>query len=420
MRRIALLSSILLLAATLPALAVTQGRIMGEVVDENDEPIPGVTITVTTPELTDYEEVLETNKKGRFTAVFLDATKSYMFKFQKEGFRTVEESVKPQPGANRRVSFMMPSYRAQPAQETDEVPTGADTRGLTEAQKVFNEGVLASQQGDAEAALAKFQEAVGLDPELMQAHLALAGMYLTQHNDQAAAEAAEAALALDPNEIRAVEIAYDAHDALGNTEKAEQYLEQLQETGIDTSARLFNTGVAALNVGDDETAAEKFKAALEEDPELVPAYGALAVVLLRMEDYEGSLEAADQTLARDPENARAKRMRYQALRLLGRIDEAAAVFQELSPEDQQEAIQLQYQAAAELFNAGQTEEAVAMLEAVVAAVPSHGKAHYMLGLSYTNLNQTAAAREHFEKFLEVAPDDPEAGTAREMLEYLGD
>jgi regulator of sirC expression with transglutaminase-like and TPR domain len=30
----------------------------------------------------------------------------------------------------------------------------------------------------------------------------------------------------------------------------------------------------------------------------------------------------------------------------------------------------------------------------------------------------AGARQHFERFIELAPDDPEVATAREMLSYL--
>lgn len=421
MRRNFLLLSTLLTVVFVaaPALAVTQGRIMGEVVDENGEPIPGVSITITTPELTDYKDELKTNKKGRFTAVFLDATKNYMFKFEKDGYRTLEEPVKPQVGANRRVTFNMPSYRAQPAQETSEVPTGAAARGLTEAQKVFNEGVVAAQEGDVETALAKFEEAATMDPELMQAHLARAGAYLDQDRYQEAANAAETALEIEPQEVRAMEIAYDAYSGLGEQEKMELYLTKLQETGIDISVRLFNAGVAALNVGDNKTAAEKFQAALAEDPELTPAYSALAVALIGLERYEEALQAADQALQREPDNARAMRMRYQALRLLDRLDEASEAFQKLSSNDQIEALKLQYDNALDLFNAGQTEEAVKVLEAIVTAKPDHARAHYILGLSYTNLANNAAARTHFEKFIELAPDDPDAGTAREMLQYLG-
>lgn len=410
---------VLVLLATAPVLAVTQGRIMGKVVDEEGNPIPDVTIEITTPELDDYRDTVTTNKKGRFTAVFLDATKNYLLEFKKKGYRSFEEPVKPQPGGNLRMEFEMPSYRAEPAQETDEIPTGAAAAGLTEAQKTFNEGVAASQAGNVDEALAKFEQAAELDPDLQQAHIARGNLYLTKDQPEKAAEAAEAALAIDPEETRAVEVAYDAYQALGDEEKAEKYLEELKNSGIDVSARLYNSGVAALRLGDYSTAERKFKAAVAENPELEPAYSALAVVLINEEKFGEALEAADRTLELNPDNRRAKRMRYQALRLLDRLDEAAEAFQALPEEDRIEALNLQFNKATELFNAGQTQEAVDILEDVVAAEPSHARAHYMLGLSFTNLGQNDQARAHFEKFVELAPEDPDAATAKEMLQYLG-
>lgn len=419
MRRILCTLSLLLLASGLevaPAYAVTQGRVMGEVVDEEGNPLAGVTVSVTTPELGDFLDTYKTNKKGRFTAVFIDATKSYTFKLEKEGFQPFEETVKPTPGENIKVTFNMVKYGTV-EQKPGEVPTSSF--GLTKAQRTFNEGVTAAQEGDQETALAKFEEAVALDPDLYQAHLAAAGIYLAQERYEEALAAVQRVQEKDPENVRAVEIAYDAENALGHTEKAQELLAELEKSGINVAARLFNTGVAALNVGDYKTAAEKFHRALESDPELVPAYSALAVVLVGLEDFEGAVEAADQALQRDPDEERAKRMRYQALRFLGRDEEAEAALTAMSPEDRRNALIDQFNEATSAFNAGNTEKAAQILEGVIAIDPGYARAHYMLGLSYTNLGQDAKAKEHLEKFLAEAPDDPDAATAQEMLKYLG-
>jgi tetratricopeptide (TPR) repeat protein len=388
---------------------------MGEVTDADGNPLQGVTVTVTTPELTDYEATYTSNKKGRFTAVFIDATKSYEFKLIKEGYQTYTETVKPTPGENIKVEFTLPKHGVV-EQKSGEIPTS--TFGLTKPQKIFNEGVAAAQEGDSETALAKFEEAAELDPDLYQAHLARAGIYLDQERWEDALAAAELVEQLDPGNIRAMEIAYDAHNALGHTEEVQELLAKMEKGGINVAARLFNSGVAALNVGDYKAAEAKFRRALESDPELAPAYSALAVVLLGLKDFQGSLDAAEQALQRDPGDDRAKRMRYQALRGLGRMDEAAAALDSMSPQDRHNALLDQYNLATEAFNAGQTEQAVEILEGIVAADPDYGKAHYMLGLSYTNLDEPDKAKQHLEKFLAVAPDDPDAATAQEMLKYL--
>ena len=42
----------------------------------------------------------------------------------------------------------------------------------------------------------------------------------------------------------------------------------------------------------------------------------------------------------------------------------------------------------------------------------------MLAMCHVGRGENAAAKEQFEKFLAMAPDDPDAATAREMLSYL--
>ncbi len=45
------------------------------------------------------------------------------------------------------------------------------------------------------------------------------------------------------------------------------------------------------------------------------------------------------------------------------------------------------------------------------------RAHYTLGLIYSSTDQ-AKAKYHFQKFVEMAPNDLEAASAKEMLNSL--
>ena len=42
----------------------------------------------------------------------------------------------------------------------------------------------------------------------------------------------------------------------------------------------------------------------------------------------------------------------------------------------------------------------------------------MLGLVYSNAGESAKAKEFLTKFVKLAPNDPDASAAKEMLEYL--
>jgi Tfp pilus assembly protein PilF len=50
--------------------------------------------------------------------------------------------------------------------------------------------------------------------------------------------------------------------------------------------------------------------------------------------------------------------------------------------------------------------------------PNQPLVHYYLGMLCVNEGATAEARSHLERFLTLAPNSPEAATAREMLKQL--
>ena len=54
----------------------------------------------------------------------------------------------------------------------------------------------------------------------------------------------------------------------------------------------------------------------------------------------------------------------------------------------------------------------------VAADPKHAKAHYMMGLVYANAGDVAKARQYLTEFVQMAPNDPDAPTAKEMIKSL--
>ena len=59
-----------------------------------------------------------------------------------------------------------------------------------------------------------------------------------------------------------------------------------------------------------------------------------------------------------------------------------------------------------------------MFERILSIDDSHAKVHYFLGLIAVNDGNNAKAKEHLAKFVELDPEDPDAGTAKEMISYL--
>jgi tetratricopeptide (TPR) repeat protein len=194
--------------------------------------------------------------------------------------------------------------------------------------------------------------------------------------------------------------------------------------GADQAILAYNEGVAALHAGDLAGAAAKLAKAAELDPKLAEAQAALAQVDLDLKRYGDSLAASDRLLALKPGDPDGLRTRYDALKLAGDNDKAREALDALAaadPKSPETAVRF-FNEGAERARAGKLDEAAAFFERVVAiapADPKFAKAHYVLGL--TDAKDDAKkdqAREQLQTFLQMAPNDPDAATAKDMLAYL--
>jgi len=417
--RIAFLAALLLLLPAVSALAVGQGRLQAEVVDENGEPLAGVEVRISQDEI-GFEKTVTTNKRGSFTLLVVDATRPYTLQLTKEGHRPTQEQVKIEAGGITRQTFTVPSLAAAAVQ-----PPAAETgavEGRNKAVKAFNEGVRLMQAGDVAAAKAQFVEASGIDAEMPQPLSALAGIYLDEKDYAQAVATADRLLALDPDNPRALQVQYDAYVALGDEAKAQAALERLSSLeggGTDAAVRVFNQGAEAARVGDVDTAIERFAKAAELDPELAPAHAALAGLYLDRKENQKAVEAAETALGIDPDLIEVQKIRYEGYRRLGQEEKAKEVFAEMAEVDPAGLAETLYDNGRRAFDAGNAEQAKAAFEQALAADPEFARAHYMLGLVYVNLGDGAKAKQHLQKFIDMAPDDPEVATAKEMLQYAG-
>jgi tetratricopeptide (TPR) repeat protein len=194
---------------------------------------------------------------------------------------------------------------------------------------------------------------------------------------------------------------------------------QREPTPEEKAVLAFNEAAEASQMGDMETAAKKMAEAAELDPKLTVAHSALAGMLNAAKDYAGAAAAAEKALALDPKDARALRVAADANTKLGntaRAKEASAALAAIDPKAA--ALDLYNQGVRE-YNAGAMPAAIKIFEQALAADPTYGKTHYMLGMCYIGQGENAKAKQHLEAFLAVAAaDDADATTAKEMLSYL--
>jgi tetratricopeptide (TPR) repeat protein len=298
----------------------------------------------------------------------------------------------------------------------------AAVEGRNKAVKAFNEGVRLMQSGDSVAAKEQFLEAARIDAEMPQPLSALAGLYLDEKDYAQAVAAADKLLALDPDNPRALQIQYDAYVEMGDKANAAAALDRLSALeggGTDAAVRVFNQGAEAARVGDVDTALARFEKAAELDPELAPAHAALAGIYLDRDEHQKAVEAAEAALGIDPDLVEVQKIRYEGYRRMGQEEKAKEVFAEMAESDPEGLAETLYENGRRAFDAGNAEQARVAFEQALQADPDYARAHYMLGLVYVNLGDGAKAKEHLQKFIDMAPDDPEVATAREMLQYAG-
>lgn len=407
----------LALALAASAHAVGEGRIIGTVVNPEGKPIPGIKITLTSPG-TNYKQEKVTDKNGKFTAIVLDATKEYVLRMEKEGYDAYEETIKPKPEDVLRLSYTLAETPPQAATGPSEEEVKR-LEGENQAIAAFNEGVTALQSNNLAGAEAKFKEATTLNPSLAPAYGALAEVYAEQRKHAEALAAADRYLELEPGAVRGLRVRFDAIRGLGDKEKIGPALDALvaADKSRETAVRIFNLGAEASRSGDRDGALAYLKRAVEIDPTLDQAYTAMGQVLIVKKSYKEAAQAVEPVLARNPKNLEALTIRYEALKAVGDKAGAAAAQEamkaaqaSMNPEDL-------FKQGVALYNANNMVDAVAAFQMALTANPKHAKSHYMLGLAYAGTD-AAKAKEHLTKFLELAPNDPDAAQAKEMLSYL--
>jgi tetratricopeptide (TPR) repeat protein len=195
-------------------------------------------------------------------------------------------------------------------------------------------------------------------------------------------------------------------------------------SGADQAVAAYNEAVASLRGGNVAAALPNLEKAATLSPALAEAQAALAEVYLELKRYGDALAAADRYLALKPGDPRGLRARYDALKAAGDTEKSREALDALSAADPQnpDTAVRYFNAGAELARTGKLDEAAVYFERVVAiapADPKFSKAHYVLGMTYAKEDgKKEAARQQLQAFLQMAPQDADAATAKEMLAYL--
>ena len=188
----------------------------------------------------------------------------------------------------------------------------------------------------------------------------------------------------------------------------------------------FGEGVALSTAGKHAEAIEKFNAGIVANPACFECYNNIGYSHTQMKEYDKAETAYKKAAELKPDNA-------TAWNGLANIYNAQRKF-DLAAEASKKATELSGGAAASgagggsadamynqgviLWNGGKVADAKKQFEAAIQANPSHAEAHYQLGMALVNEGNLAGAGSEFETYLKLAPDGPNAATAKSLVAQL--
>jgi tetratricopeptide (TPR) repeat protein len=413
-RTVASVLIVILMMTATSAFAIRRGRLIGKVVDPDGNPIEGVTVTATSKDVPGFNEVEVTDKKGVFKVDFEEINVVYHYRFDKVGYQTMEAEQTWQKDGSERYEFIM--YPGESPAVEGVAPATTSSPAVT----AFNAGVAAFGANDYAEAVEYFEEAVEHDPEFTRAWGAMSVALVETGQYQEAADAADKALELGSTHEMVYKARWDAYRNLGDEAKAAEAQADLERAGqlAEEAKRVFNEAVALSKQDDYEGAFVKYQQAAEMDPNLELALLGVATTGLKIGRNEEALEAAKTILEDDPNDEEAIRIRYNAALALGREDLIIDSLVSLAVVEPEVAENGLWALAMAAYNDNDLERAKERYGKVLEVNPNRARAHYYLGLMYVSDGANDLAIDHLQKFLTIAPDDPDAATAAELVEFL--
>ena len=203
-----------------------------------------------------------------------------------------------------------------------------------------------------------------------------------------------------------------------SAEEPETEIEGEESAARQEAIPVFNEGVTALEAEDMPTALENFLRASEIDPDFPEAQMATAAVAMELKNFQIAADAAEEILRLQPDNADAVGTAYFAELMIGDIDRLIPSARRLADANPELVSNQMLQHAQVLFDDNELVGSKALLEVIIEREPELAPAYFQLGLTCNMLGDVECAKQALRKFLEVAPDDPDAATAQSLLDYL--
>lgn len=195
---------------------------------------------------------------------------------------------------------------------------------------LYISGRIETMAGRTDAALELLQQALDIEPSLVEARLELAALHGAAHDIEAARDELNLALHYQPKNAEAQFRLGVLHHQLGELDQAIACLSRAREAEPEQARILAELGQAYLRKERYQQALELLERAVTLEPTNLKACNSLGYAYVRLEDYERAHELFSALCARLPASVLGPRINLgNSLDHTGRFDEAERVYDEI-------------------------------------------------------------------------------------------
>ncbi len=270
--------------------------------------------------------------------------------------------------------------------------------------------------GKSDLALLDFEEATNVDETFAPAYYQQGLLYVEQADYDAALTAYDTTLELDDEYVDAYISRGYVYLITDDYEAAIADYDAALNLDPDNLAGYNDRGVAYEYLEEYEYAIANYTAAIRRDDSYVLAYTNRADLYRRLEQYEKALADYDQALALDNSDSSIYNERGIVYDELDRYEEALADYSEAILLDPEEAIYYRNRAGVQRA-LGDYEAAVEDYTQAIALGPEDVDTVYYRGASHHDLGNLDKARRDYERVLELSPDDVYAQYGIGQIDY---